>query len=328
MKPRLLTILLSLAAIATLAGAVAPAAGATRTVKVPAATYESASLKGSNGFKIELLLGPGFTDVVGTKRLGNNAFETTSYSLRSGKIVKGGALDVRVGNYAKFQGRFVSKSTEKQPSGCKGGLAVLEKGFFVGSFRFRGTGGFTRADARRAPGMITRQPADVCREPSPPKSGREQKSGSTKEEATEVNLRATNRSGDVTFAAQQTVEPLVEDSATEPVFTASATRHAGRVTISSLVFSFFGAKPSAFEFPEPRTEATVTPPAPFSGTATYVSEGPKKSSWTGDLSVEPPGFGRVPLAGKKFTATIEEEAVDNSDDGSFYFGREATTKPR
>jgi hypothetical protein len=323
-------IIAAVLALAALAGAVLPggAGAATRTVKVPAATYENASLKGSNGFKIELLLGPEFTDVVATKRLGHGSTEATSYGMGGSKVAKSGALDVRVGNYAKFQGRFVVKSTEEQPSGCQGRPAVLEKGFFVGSFRFRGTGGFTRADARRAPGTITRQPADVCREPSPPKSAPEHKGESAKEEATEVNLRATTRSGDVTFAAQQTVEPLVEGSATEPVFTATATRHAGRVTISSLVFSFFGAKPSAFEFPEPRTEATVTPPAPFSGTATYVSEGPKKSSWTGDLSVEPPGFGRVPLAGKKFTATIEEEAVDNSDDGSFYFGREATAKPR
>ena len=197
----------------------------------------------------------------------------------------------------------------------------MEKGFYVGSFAFRGTDDFTRATGHRMAGSITREPAEVCREPSAPKSTRERKHGAAKDEGTEVQLNVTTKSADASFSASQTTAPLEASSVTETNFSAYASRRSGRVTISSFLFSFFDAKPSAFVDPEPHTEATVTPAAPFSGSATYVAEGPKKSSWTGNLNVELPGFGSVALTGKKFTATAEEGPVDNSG----YFGGLVTT---
>ena len=50
------------------------------------------------------------------------------------------------------------------------------------------------------------------------------------------------------------------------------------------------------------TEATVKPPAPFSGTATFKLESPTTASWTGDLSVELPTLGTVDLAEPGFQA--------------------------
>jgi hypothetical protein len=50
-------------------------------------------------------------------------------------------------------------------------------------------------------------------------------------------------------------------------------------------------------------EATVTPPAPFSGSATYrraVAE--KSESWLGSLVGDFPGLGTVSLAGPEFCA--------------------------
>jgi hypothetical protein len=323
MRAKTIAAVLALAAIVAVA-LPGGAGAAARNVKIPATTYENASLKGSNGFKVELLVAPGFTSVDANKSIGHGTFETTSYSTRSSKTVKGDALDERVGSYGKFRGRFVPRSTEDQKTGCKGGPAIIEKGFYVGSFSFHGTDGFTRATAHRVRGTITRQPTEICREPSAPKASREREGSAGGEEAKQVDLNVSTRSGDVTFMAQQTVEPFEGGSTTHANFSASTYRRAGRVTISAFLFSFFGAKPSAFEYPEPHTEATITPPAPFSGSATYLSEGPKKSSWTGDLSVDLPGFGRVPLTGKKFTATIAEEATDNS--GSFYGGEVQTIR--
>lgn len=320
MKARVLASALAVASIAALA-LPGGASAATRTLKIPATTYESASLRGSNGFRVELLLGPGFADVVASKRFHRRTFQTTSYTVRGPKGRKNGVVDEKIGRYGKFRGRFVARSIEHEADDCKGGPVIVEKGFYVGSFAFRGTDDFTRATGHRMPGSITRDPAEVCREPSAPKSLRERKHGTTKEEGTEVRLNVATKSGDATFLASQTTEPLEGSSITETNFTASAYRHSGRVTISSFLFSFFDAKPSTFVDPEPHTEATITPAAPFSGSATFKAEGPKKSSWTGNLSVELPGFGRVALTGKKFIATVEEGPVDNSG----YFGGLVTT---
>lgn len=320
MKARVLATGLAVAGLAALAlpGA---ASAATRTVKIPATTYENASLRGSNGFRVELLLGPGFADVVANKRLPHGTFETTSYSVRGPKRRKNGVLDERIGRYGKFRGRFVVRSIEHEADSCKGGPVIVEKGFYVGAFAFRGTDDFTQASGHRMAGSITRDPAEVCREPSTPKSTRERKHGAARDEGTEVRLNVTTKSADASFSASQTTEPLEGSPVTDTNFSASAYRRSGRVTISSFLFSFFDSKPSTFVDPEPHTEATVAPAAPFSGSATYVAEGPKKGSWTGNLSVELPGIGRVALTGKKFTATVEEGPADNSG----YFGGLVTT---
>ena len=63
-----------------------------------------------------------------------------------------------------------------------------------------------------------------------------------------------------------------------------------------LVFEFGPGAASTFQVPnlaEPLTEATLEPPAPFSGSATFHLDTPKTASWTGDLAVELPGLGKL-----------------------------------
>ena len=55
---------------------------------------------------------------------------------------------------------------------------------------------------------------------------------------------------------------------------------------------------------EPLAEATVAPPAPFSGSATFHLDDPKTASWTGDLAVEMPGLGKVSLTGDGIEAGL------------------------
>jgi hypothetical protein len=49
-------------------------------------------------------------------------------------------------------------------------------------------------------------------------------------------------------------------------------------------------------------KATVAPPSPFSGTASYLDQPGAPPSWSGDLSVRLPGAGAVPLTGPGFSA--------------------------
>ena len=56
------------------------------------------------------------------------------------------------------------------------------------------------------------------------------------------------------------------------------------------------------------TEATLEPPAPFSGSGAFKLESPTTASWTGDLTVEIPTLGRVDLAEPGFWAGACEAA--------------------
>ncbi len=312
---KLLLVVAGLAALA-LPGA-AGAAG--HTYKIPASTFENATLRGSNGFTIELVLGPGFEDVIASKRLGDGGFEHAMYWTPGPKHFNGGPINLRIGKYGRFRGKFVAKSTGYEPNQCTGGPVIVEKGFYVGTFAFHGPMGFTGAASHRVHGSITRAPAGTCREFKAPKKS--QKGNS--EPSVELHLKAAAKSEGVSFEATQESEPS-EGAPSDPFtsFTASKYVRHGRLAIGSYV-SYFFAKASTFTAPEPQAEVTVSPPAPFSGSATYAAEGKGKSSWTGNLSVDLPAFGRVHLTGKKLTATLEEEAVNGS--GSFYVGGEATT---
>ncbi|HEX4751855.1 MAG TPA: hypothetical protein VH268_03070, partial [Solirubrobacterales bacterium] len=56
-------------------------------------------------------------------------------------------------------------------------------------------------------------------------------------------------------------------------------------------------------------DATLAPSSPFSGSATFELTSPTKASWSGDLAVELPGLGKVPLAGPKFYSGLCEGEI-------------------
>jgi hypothetical protein len=91
-------------------------------------------------------------------------------------------------------------------------------------------------------------------------------------------------------------------------FTASSSkRHDGLN-----VFSTVSVRGTAAQFstPDPAgtlENATVAPPSPFQGSATFHLDSPTSSSWTGTLSVEIPGVGRVALAGSGFWSSLCED---------------------
>ena len=79
------------------------------------------------------------------------------------------------------------------------------------------------------------------------------------------------------------------------------------VSYDASVFNLGSDAAETFRVPnlaEPLSEAIIEPPAPFSGTATFHLETPKKANWTGDLAVELPGLGTVPLTGPKIAAGL------------------------
>jgi hypothetical protein len=246
--------------------------------------------------------------------------ESVSYSTlpHGGKSTfKDGRLDARIGRLGRFRARFVptSTETEKLEKGCTGDPSVSEKGYFVGSFSFHGEQGYTTIDSRRERGFVNRQGTARCPEPTgtgkrrrhhrrrPSKAERERS-------ATEFRLVAGDDKNHVLLQGTREESPEPEEGS-PTTFRATVTKRDGRLLVRSAVsvLSFGPKDESALLTPNPDhplAEATVAPGAPFSGSADFQVEGPKTASWTGDLAVELPGIGKVPLTGHGIEAGVCE----------------------
>jgi hypothetical protein len=73
--------------------------------------------------------------------------------------------------------------------------------------------------------------------------------------------------------------------------------------------AFGGGSRGGLVSPEPSrplNAAEVSPSAPFYGSASFAIDPSGHGEWTGDLAVELPGYGRVPLTGPKIAAGLCE----------------------
>jgi hypothetical protein len=274
-------------------------------------------LRGTHGFRIALFtLGSHGTFLTVSKwsQRGGSDVGVDYSSLRRHRptTFEVGHLNARIGRLGRFRGRFVPASTEtkKLDPECEGKPTTIEKGFFVGSFNFRGERGYTTVHAHRARGTVTRQAAGVCSY-SPRlfhESAREIREEKEKERS-EFHLVAGNERASVLFQTrrQDSTGKLDPGQADFQVSVNGGKVGDYRVNYSAFLFGLEGEPAADFQtsnLGEPLAEATVTPPAPFSGSATFHLDDPKTATWTGDLAVELPGAGKVPLTGGDIAAGL------------------------
>lgn len=270
----------------------------------------SFSLKGSNGFALDVTGESGEVTVIASERRPPVATFASSGRPRSAGTGNGAStvytapadaagpevVDAGLGPLGQIAVRF-------RPSGqrvvstvrraCGRPVRVVRRlGVFVGAIRFEGEEGYTTVTATSARGSVgTPLPAD-CR--SGPTDGAAVASStlerpaprgailSVRDPLAGSSFRAAPGPGGVSFSAR--VEERTDDGVT-------VVRHARA-----------GAPASAFAFDRSLAWATVAPPAPFSGRARYaVGAGVR---WTGNLRVTFPGLS-VPLAGPAFRSRLE-----------------------
>ena len=225
---------------------------------------------------------------------------------------------------------FVASSTKEEAPAefCTGGKTRTEEGHWAGRIVFRGEQDYTRIAARRAPGTVVTKPTEIChpgklngalkkllreieKELKEPEKGGGKKEAEEAEEregeahAVEVKVRVKHRL--IAFAGSRGSARDAKGKETALTnFVAVAKRRRGRIEESSVVLELL-TPGSAFKVPDLThlsREGVVKPPAPFSGSATYRRKSPHSLSWTGDLSVNLPGFGDVRLAGSQTIATV------------------------
>lgn len=261
------------------------------------------SLEGSNGYLVSVIGGHHEVVInVSKNGLQSGHLEETAYTI-PGAVSKD-RIEANLGDLGEISLRFspsgevITKKRPKPPNDCTAPRKIVRRqGTFVGFIRFEGEGGYTTVDATEVSGSIGTPEGIFCASFI---------NGSAKEgHHRHVHvpppapfLDATTVHNALAFAAAAVGRHRHRAS-----FVASSTEKDGAVSI--VRWASVVASRSDFRFNRRLTAASVTPPPPFSGAATFRR--PRKgglASWTGSLTVSFPGASEIPLTGPNFTTTL------------------------
>jgi hypothetical protein len=264
-----------------------------------------ANIRGSNGYGISLFGNAGYVYMTVS---GHHA--TVSYTARG--RASGGRIKARFGRVGRvsleFHRRGVPHLIHEVPNNCTGEGRIVERGVFTGRLRFDGEMQYASVHASHLRGKLTRHLPEVCDEPrseAKPSPIRWTELQATSKDAQTIfdAFKFDSGSGSVqsrAFFVASVVEPLT------PKFSIIRTAE-------------IGASSDDFEATREKghvTSATVEPPAPFSGTATYLRSPPSSpEGWTGSLAVELPGIGKIGLTGPGFCAESERPRACSKSSG-------------
>ncbi len=293
-----------LLALAFLLVVTAPAGAATgRPVpEVHTVEYATFTVGASDGLSAKVeASGKQITLTVG------KGLQFTSYTV-TGKLSRRG-IEARFGNLGQVSVGFRSTRTVKvdQPAGgCGGDVRTMVEGVFSGAIRFRGEGGYVTVNAGRAKGEVKSSSPLKCSErrskvPDPLAGFARLERESQGEQVAALEAEAEHR----ILVAIAVGESKARQAA---FFVAGSVERRGPMRIVRAT----GAKAplSAFSFDHDAGTATLTPPAPFTGSATFQRNTDGSSSWTGSLSVPVLGADPVILTGARFRTIMVAEFED------------------
>lgn len=269
--------------VATLVAPSQPsAAGAGGTVVPPPADPPPLGfqLPGSGGYKVEVY-GAAGQDGEGGQVLVRAAARDRAVTYRFPAVVEEGVIQAELGAYGAISVVFRPRSGGEgvAEEGCNRGLS-FSAGYYEGTISFRARG-LTSAEASRAKGDNGLALNVLCAE----EAGSQARPGTYLE---------------VSGGATAPTMTVMEQGGVAAAFQAGISETSGGVPIERSVD--IEAWSRAFRHRGLRS-ATITPPAPFSGSATFRREG-HKTSWRGNLRVDFPGRPNVALTGTGLQARL------------------------
>jgi hypothetical protein len=181
----------------------------------------------------------------------------------------------------------------KPQRGCRGpDRYSYRHGVFVGSLDFEGEEGFTTVHAHRVKGTVAVPGRLRCEASGGEATGKAEARHGSKP----TSFEAGWRSG---LTARYLSASGGGERAT---FAVSSYETQGRLAIYRRAFASGAA--SAFRTDSALSFATLSPPAPFSGTGLLRRNASGARNWTGSLAVSFPGDPGVPLTGSQFKTLL------------------------
>lgn len=256
------------------------------------ATFESTAveagfrLHGSHGYSISAVAYSGVDGHRGTIEFTASRHAAT-VSYRAPASVTANAIQADLGSIGRVDVLRRPSGREKtvHPK-CLGGAQTYEPGTYEGVIEFNGEEGYTRAKQSRVaqlPALLLFAARGPC--------------GGGYGEATGLGEPGARLRG-VSFARGRSLSFQVNKNSprAQSVFTASLKERSGGIRIDRELTGV--APPSAFRFDPHLRTATLTPRAPFFGSASLSrSKDSFSPIWTGDLKLAFPGRSAVSLAG-------------------------------
>jgi hypothetical protein len=243
----------------------------------------SATLK-SEGDRLQLTLAREFASVL-------------VYSFH-GRVSTTG-IRARVGDLGTIDLRFDPSGKTKRvapPRHCSGPKATVTEGHFLGELHFRAERGVAAIDLSQATGYVA-TPGWRCH-----REGVASFLESAPSNFSYTVLQAKDSKRQLGFSALAGVDPE-HPTATGAEFSASIETRRGSLTIDHAAATL---AVNVFSFDTALSTATVTPPKPFRGSATYCRACAPGSQWSGDLSVSLPGIGApVDLTGPAYEVSLK-----------------------
>ncbi len=273
----------------------APAAASAKPgyVKLPPSHLVDLFARGTHGYFISFADRNGRDSLSATRPDRGDGSSTATYEVAT-RQGAGDDLDVSLGPAGEVKMRFVPHETKKlaPQRGCIGRPTVYESGSFVGSFSFHGAGGLTSLHRHRIQGGVVRSPAETCHGAAFPEV-----STFLRSQENTLRLVGGDPSGSTSFQATAIPAQFGRPAWTE--YTAYSERTEDGVDIRDQVL-VPAPQNSPFAVPDlagtlPAT-TTVEPPAPFSGSASFEAPSRRTATLGGDLAVELPEVGEIPLA--------------------------------
>lgn len=270
------------AAILVLCLLVPPAAGAAEEDEGAIHVFR---LKASNGYRVLVIASrqPGKTRgqlaiLVGSRHAGGVVYTASASVEETG-------VRADLGELGRIELEYVRLKGKERYSGCgsDGEVHYLERGEYRGLFELHGEEGYTEARATRLRGDERILLSLICGEivgfgdaTGPGLPG--------------ARLHAFLRQGKDNALS---FEIKKNRPAAPAAFAVSVRERRGEVRIERQLEGTVGA--GGFRYDPRLRGATVSPPAPFAGSATFRREAPRRNRWTGDLTIDLPGRSDTPL---------------------------------
>lgn len=260
------------------------------------------SLKASNGYRVIVLAGRDREQargdlliLVGSKR------GSVSYSAKA--TVEPSGIQADLGELGLIDLAYV-RLKGKEKHACGDEASRVDRGEFRGTFELHGEEGYTEARATRLKADLGFFLDLVCGDFL--SFGNFSGAGLPGARLEAVARRGSDSELSFDIKKNRPSAPAaIEVEADELSAGVQITRH-----IELLV------KPGAFRYDPKLRSATVSPPAPFAGSATFRRAAPAGKRWTGDLTVDLPGRADIPLTGAGFRLGLVHASWSKSGDGS------------
>jgi len=253
-----------------------------------------ARLEGSHGYWLTIR-GHGQTVSLTTSHAAKLSQKRGSYAvyLVRGKV-GAGSIRASFPGFGSVALRFHrgGRVTHGKPQrGCFGpDRTTAHHGYFTGAVSFRGEGGYTVAHAHRVKGASVTPSALNC---APPKSTGQR----TSEQAKRTSIAAGWKLG------LDSVRFLAATDRTHGARYIAASEHSeGQIAIYRVAYT--RAAQQSFTSDMALSSASLSPPAPFSGTGNFQRGPHGNKIWTGTLAVSFPGEPSVALTGPEFRTQL------------------------